>query len=158
MRMAAPMCDIGEIGIPCRILSKPGRLTHEELDAVKKHTEIGAHIFEGSRVPALSMAKDIALLHHERWDGSGYPNGLVGAVIPESARIAAIADVYDALVHDRAYRPAMSEREAVSVMSREMAEHFDPTLFKCFLDLLPVFRHIREQVANEGQCDHAPEA
>ena len=104
IRLAAPMHDVGKIGIPDAILLKPGPLTHDEFEVMKRHTSIGAQILNDSAVPLLMMASEIALSHHERYGGSGYPQGLVGDAIPESARIVSVVDVYNALVHDRVYR------------------------------------------------------
>ncbi len=142
LRIAATMHDIGKIGIPDRILLKKEKLTFEEYELMKAHTKIGANILEGSDVPLLRMAREIALCHHEKWDGSGYPNGLNGDRIPESARITAVADVYDALVHKRVYKEALPEREAVALMRNESGTTFDPRIFTAFLRVLPAFRRI----------------
>lgn len=143
MRLAAPMHDVGKIGVPDRILLKPGRLTDEEFDAVKRHAEIGAQILSGSEVELVRLAGKIAHAHHEKWDGSGYPMGLKGEAIPAAARLVAITDVYDALVHDRCYRPALAEEEALAIMQRGRGSHFDPHMFDVFLNLLPEIRRIR---------------
>ncbi|OGQ97216.1 MAG: response regulator [Deltaproteobacteria bacterium RIFOXYD12_FULL_57_12] len=147
IRVAAPMHDVGKIGIPDSILLKPGKLTPEEFATMKTHTVIGANILGHSKVPLLKLASTIALSHHEKWDGSGYPNGLRGEDIPMSARIVAIADVYDALVYDRVYRPAFLEEEALRIMQEESGSHFDPSIFACFLSALPVFREIRKDIS-----------
>jgi putative two-component system response regulator len=97
-------------------------------------------------MPILRMARDIALYHHECWDGSGYPHGLAGAAIPESARIVALTDVFDALIHDRVYRPAFPEDTALAMMREGRGSQFDPTIFDCFVDVLPRLRAVREQV------------
>ena len=146
IRVAGPMHDIGKIGVSDSILLKPGKLTDAEFEDVKKHSEIGAGILDGSDVPLLRMAKDIALSHHEKWDASGYPQGLAGESIPGCARLVAIADVYDALVHNRVYRPAMPEEEAIDIMTKDRDTHFDSEMFDCFLDMLPQFRRIRKEV------------
>ncbi len=143
IRLAGTMHDIGKIGVPDSILLKPGKLTSEEFDVVKTHSEIGARILSGSNIPLLAVARDIALSHHEKWDGSGYPSALAGHGIPECARLVAIADVYDALVNDRVYRPALPEEEAIVIMTKDKGLHFDPDLFECFLVALPEFRRIR---------------
>jgi len=148
IRVAGPMHDIGKIGIPDSILLKPGKLTDQEFEEVKKHSEIGAAILSNSDVPLLHMARDIALSHHEKWDGAGYPAGLAGEAIPESARIIAVTDVYDALVHNRVYRPAMGEEKALGIMRETREKHFNPGIFDCFLDLLPEFRRIRGEVGD----------
>jgi len=145
--VAATMHDIGKIGIPDYILQKSGKLTPQEYEIMKNHTEIGATILEGSDVPLLKMAKDIAMFHHEKWDGSGYPNGLRGESIPLCARIVSIADVFDALVSQRVYKSAGSESNAVDAMTTEMRAFFDPEIFECFIELLPTFQRIREDVS-----------
>jgi putative two-component system response regulator len=154
IRLAAPMHDVGKIGIPDTILLKPGELTTREFQIIKTHTQIGAHILEGSRIPLLGLAKEIALSHHEKWDGSGYPRGLKGDAIPASGRLVAVVDVYDALVHDRVYRPALSESEAVDIMRDGRGSHLDPRFLDTFLDLLPEIRRIQEQVADEAGDRH----
>jgi len=146
IRLAAPMHDVGKIGIPDRILLKPGRLTLEEAAIMRTHTEIGASILGGTDVPLLALAKVIALSHHEKWDGTGYPKGLSGEDIPEVGRIVALIDVYDALSHHRVYRPALPEHEVLTIMKQGYGTHFDPRLFDVFMDLLPEMRRIREEV------------
>jgi CHASE1-domain containing sensor protein len=150
LRQAAPMHDVGKIGIPDAILRKPGKLTPEEFEVMKTHTVIGALILEGSSVPLLQMAREIALNHHERWDGDGYPAGLAGQNIPESARIVAIADVYDALTHDRVYRPALPRDEALTIMQQGMGTHFDPRLLAHFLAILPEIDRIARQYPDKS--------
>ncbi len=118
--LASSMHDIGKIGIPDRILTKPGKLTPEELEIMKNHTKIGAKILEGSDIPLLQMAKEIALCHHEKWDGSGYPQGLVGEAIPESARIVTIADVFDAITCTRVHKAAEPVEKVVSTARRQI--------------------------------------
>lgn len=149
VRMAAPMHDIGKIGIPDGILLKPGKLTDAEFDIIKTHTTIGARMLGESGIRLLVLARDIALSHHEKWDGSGYPRGLSGEDIPLSARIVAIADVYDALINDRVYRPAMPEDKALAIMRGGRGTHFDPTVFDAFIKSLPEFRRIRRELANK---------
>ena len=144
IRLAAPMHDVGKIGIPDAILQKPGKLTPEEFAVMKTHTVIGARMLEGSESAILQMAHEIALAHHERWDGSGYPRGLAGLEIPESARILAVVDVYDALTHRRVYREALPEDEAMEIMEEGRGKHFDPFLFGVFLSLLPEIRRIAQ--------------
>ncbi len=148
IRLAAPMHDVGKIGIPDRILQKPGRLTRKEFEIMKKHTEIGARILDNPDVPLLRMAKEIALSHHEKWDGSGYPYGLAGESIPEAGRIVAVIDVYDALVYDRVYRRAVPEKKALSKINEGRGTHFDPRILDCFISLLPEIRLIREEIGN----------
>lgn len=151
IRVAAPMHDIGKIGVPDYILLKKGKLTNEEFEIIKKHTVIGAEMLSGSSISLLNMAKDIALSHQEKWDGSGYPYGLSGEAIPESARIVAIIDVYDALVSKRIYRPAILEEEALQIMTRDKGKHFDPRIFDAFLRVLPKLRQIRLQVQDDSK-------
>ena len=124
IRLAAPMHDLGKIGIPDAILQKPGPLTAEEFAVMKTHTAIGARMLEGSESAILQMAHEIAMAHHERWDGSGYPKGLAGMEIPESARILAIVDVYDALTHRRVYHEALPEDKAMEIMEEGRGKTF----------------------------------
>ena len=133
LRMAAPMHDVGKIGISDAILLKRGKLTEAEFEQMKQHTIIGARMLADSSSPVLQLAEKIALSHHERWDGEGYPHRLVGEQIPEAARIVSIVDVYDAISHDRVYRPAMSEELVLEIMRRGLATHFDPHLLTLFL-------------------------
>ncbi len=135
IRIAAPMHDIGKIGIPDSILKKPGKLTAEEYELMKTHAEIGAKILSNSQSELVKMAREIALGHHERWDGTGYPKGLKGKQIPISARIVAIADVFDALIHKRVYKKEMSIDEAIKIMQQGRGSHFDPKLFDLFIEL-----------------------
>lgn len=153
IRLAAPMHDLGKIGICDSVLQKPGPLTGEEFALMQKHSEIGARILGDSDVPVLKMAAQIALSHHEKWDGSGYPQGLAGEAIPESARIVAIVDAYDALVHDRVYRRALSEEKAIATLTDGRGSHFDPRLLDRFMGLLPEMRHIRENVQEATNAD-----
>jgi CHASE1-domain containing sensor protein len=144
LRQAAPMHDIGKIGIPDAILGKQGELTREEFEVLKNHTRIGADILGGTKVPMLQMAREIALNHHERWDGKGYPRGLAGKNIPESARIVAIVDAYDTLTHGDGTRPALPEDEALAQMRQEAERQFDPNLLATFFRHLPEIRRIAE--------------
>ena len=154
IRLAAPMHDVGKIGIPDAILQKPGKLTPEEFAIMKTHTVIGADMLTGSDVPMLQMAREIALAHHERWDGSGYPNRLAGPDIPESARIVAIVDVYDALTHDRVYRPAMAEEEALEIMRQSVGTHFDPGLSALFFSRLEDVLQLAEENKDDPAETH----
>ena len=140
----APMHDIGKIVVPDHILKKPGRLTPEEYEEIKKHAAVGGtvvrEVFSGiSDEEYLSFASDIATYHHERWDGTGYPSGLKGEEIPLSARIMAIADVFDALISERCYKEPMPPGDAFEVIRNESGSHFDPLLAKVFLDHKEVF-------------------
>ncbi len=142
IRLAAPMHDVGKIGIPDSVLRKPGPLTPEERQVMETHTTIGADMLAGSESPVLRKAREIALSHHERWDGQGYPQGLKGEDIPLSARIVAVADVYDALTQNRVYRKAMSEERVVKILKESRGTHFDPRLVDLALSLRRDFQLI----------------
>lgn len=145
IKLAAPMHDIGKIGIPDNILQKPGRLTEAEFEIMKGHASIGGEMLAGSNIQMLDLASNIASGHHEKWDGSGYPDGLKGEAIPESARIVAIVDVYDALVHKRVYKKAFPEAEALAIMDDMASYHFDPSLYRVFLSIIDKIRDIKQQ-------------
>ncbi len=132
---AAPLHDVGKIGIPDNILLKPGKLTAEEYDVIKTHTVIGARILSKSHFPVLQMAMQIALTHHERWDGSGYPAQLEREAIPISGRIVAVADAFDAMTHTRPYKSAFSIEHAVAEIKRCSATQFDPKVVGAFMTL-----------------------
>ncbi|MDH5654746.1 MAG: response regulator [Spirochaetia bacterium] len=134
---ASPMHDIGKIGIPDNVLLKPGKLTKEEFEVIQSHPQIGANILAEDESDLLKMAHDIALTHHEKWDGSGYPAGLKGEEIPLSGRIAALADVYDALTSRRPYKEPWPVEKAVEYIKENSGKHFDPSLVEKFLELLP---------------------
>jgi putative two-component system response regulator len=140
IRLAALMHDIGKLAIPDAILRKPGGLTPEEYRLMQMHTIFGDEILAASKLPVLELSRQIALCHHERWDGNGYPHKLKEWQIPEAARIVAIADVYDALTHDRIYRPAMSEDQALQLMREGRGSQFDP-------EIIDIFFNIREGVS-----------
>lgn len=135
IRIAAPMHDIGKIGIPDHILKKPGQLTESEFEIMKLHPEIGGRILSNSKAPLVQMARDICLGHHEKWDGSGYPYGLEGENIALSARIVAIVDVFDALIHKRVYKNEMPVDQAIALMLEGRGSHFDPNLLDLFIRL-----------------------
>ncbi len=135
IRRAAPLHDVGKIGIPDSVLLKPGRLTREAFATMQRHTEIGARILAQHHSPVLQVAAQIALTHHERWDGSGYPCGLQGLEIPVEGRLVAIADVFDALTHERPYKAAWSVPEAVAEIQRLGGQQFDPDITAAFLML-----------------------
>lgn len=159
IRMAACMHDVGKIGIPDAILRKPGQLGRDEYELMKTHTVIGARMLSDAESPMLQVAYGIALNHHERWDGTGYPNGLAESEIAESARITSIVDVYDALTHDRVYRRAFPEAKALDMMENGRGTQFDPDLFDLFLEVLPEIRQIallNPDEANSGQCELLP--
>jgi putative two-component system response regulator len=134
--LAAPLHDVGKIAIPDSILLKPGRLDLDEFNQMKSHTIIGAQVFTNIDSPLMQLAQEIALNHHERWDGSGYPNGLAGENIPVSARIVAIADVYDALTNVRPYKPAWTHDDAVAEIIRTSGSHFDPSAVEAFIRVI----------------------
>jgi hypothetical protein len=133
---AAPLHDVGKVAIPDAILLKPGKLTVQERAIVETHAEEGHRLLKGSSSAILNLAATIALSHHEKWDGSGYPRGVGGEAIPIEGRIVAIADVFDALTSDRVYRRAFALGEAVEMMRAERGKHFDPVLLDAFLELL----------------------
>jgi putative two-component system response regulator len=133
LRAAAPLHDIGKLTIPREILAKPGPLTEAEQALVETHARAGARLLADAREPRLRMAAEIAESHHEHWDGSGYPNGLAGEEIPLSARIVAVADVFDALVHDRPYKPVWPYELAVGMIVAEAGSQFDPEVVDAFL-------------------------
>ena len=130
---AAPMHDIGKIGIPDRVLLKPGKLDPEEWALMQKHAEYGAEIIGDHPSPLLQLAREVALFHHEKWDGSGYPHGLKKRDIPLSARIVAIADVFDALTSERPYKKAWPEDKVIQLLKDEAGKHFDPELIPLFI-------------------------
>ena len=127
--------DIGKIGIPDRVLLKPGKLTAEEFDLIKTHTAVGARILRGSRFRVLQLAEEVACYHHEKWNGGGYL-GLQGESIPKAARIVAVADVFDVLTHARPYKAAWPVEEALALIVRESGQHFDPRLVECLNRLI----------------------
>lgn len=148
--LAAPMHDIGKLGVPDEILKKEGKLQPEEFEAIKQHTLIGSNILAGSRSELVRMAEQIALTHHERWDGSGYPHGLQGEEIPLVGRICSICDVFDALTSRRSYKEGWSVSEAAQELDRLSGTHFDPALVKAFLSILPEIEAIRTAYEEEG--------
>jgi len=146
---ASPMHDIGKIGIPDAILQKPGKLEPDEWSIMKTHAEIGAKLLDGDNSELFRMAREIAISHHEKWDGSGYPNGLSGEAIPLSGRIAALADVFDALTSERPYKKAWTIEAAVALIKDNSGKHFDPALVPIFLDSLPGILEIRDRFSEE---------
>ena len=134
---ASPMHDIGKIGIPDDILLKPGKLDADEWTTMKTHAQIGADILSGSDSDLLEMASMIALTHHEKWNGSGYPNGLAGEDIPLEGRVTAIADVFDALTSERPYKKAWPVEKALALIKDESGKHFDPAVVDKFFEILP---------------------
>ncbi|MBF0614612.1 MAG: two-component system response regulator [Magnetococcales bacterium] len=151
---SAPLHDVGKVGVPDGILLKPGRLTVEEFTQMKLHTTLGANALKVALRTLgadayLHVAAEIALSHHEKWDGSGYPHGLVGEAIPLSGRLMAIADVYDALISHRVYKPAMSHAQGVEIIVAGKGGHFDPDLVDGFMQVQEGFREIALRFADE---------
>ena len=133
LKYASVMHDIGKLVVPDAILKKASGLTPEEREVIKKHSSLGADIFKGSRSPLLKVAKLICLTHHERYDGTGYPNGIKGKDIPLFGRIVALADVFDALTSERPYKEAYGFDEAVEMIKQQSGKHFDPDVVKVFM-------------------------
>jgi putative two-component system response regulator len=156
---SAPLHDIGKIGIPDGILLKPGKLTADEFEVMKTHTTLGKEAIEsaearlGRTVPFLRCAKEIAYSHQEKWDGTGYPLGLAGDAIPISARIMAIADVYDALISRRVYKPAFTHELAMEIIKEGKGKHFDPDLVDAFVAIQLECKDIAERHADPDVVD-----
>lgn len=154
---SAPLHDIGKVGIPDHILLKPGRLTVEEFEIMMTHTTLGRDAIQraedqlGVSVDFLRLAKEIAYSHQEKWDGSGYPQGLAGDAIPISARLMAVADVYDALISRRVYKPGMPHEEAVDIIRQGGGWHFDPDVCAAFLSATEQFKAIAERFSDSDQ-------
>ncbi|WP_306591730.1 HD domain-containing phosphohydrolase [Geothrix sp. 21YS21S-4] len=155
LQSAAPMHDIGKIGVPDAILQKPGALTDDEWVAMRRHTTMGAAILKGSTVPFIQMGARIAVGHHEKWDGSGYPKGLKGEVIPLEARITTLVDVYDAVRNRRRYKDPWPEDQVVALIREGRGTHFDPALVDLFLSNLGRFRAILEANPDEAPDEDA---
>ena len=136
IRLAARLHDIGKIGIPDQVLLKPGKLTDEEYAMMKQHTTIGAGMLSGSSSPLMRLAEEIALSHHERWDGKGYPRGLAGRDIPLSGRIVAVADVFDALTHERPYKDAWGIERVINELQAMRGSQFDSKVVNAFLKII----------------------
>ena len=136
LRLAGRLHDVGKVGVPDSILQKPGALTHEEFEIMKTHTTIGATVFAGSRSTLIQLAAEVAISHHERWDGSGYPYGLAGDQIPLSGRLVAVADVYDALVTVHRYKHAWSTSDAVDHMIAGKGTLFEPRIVDALVDVI----------------------
>ncbi|MBI5592765.1 MAG: response regulator [Deltaproteobacteria bacterium] len=142
---AAPMHDVGKIGIPDKILLKPGKLDPDEWEIMKQHTTIGGRILGGSRTGFIKLAEVIALTHHERWDGSGYPRGLRGVQIPLAGRITAIADVFDALTSRRPYKEPFSVEKSFDIIRESKGTHFDPDVVDAFFSVQDKILAIKEE-------------
>jgi putative two-component system response regulator len=145
----APMHDVGKLGIPDHVLSKPGKLSPEEWEVMRRHPFIGAEIIGDHEDMLLATARVIALTHHERWDGGGYPAGLAGEAIPLVGRIVAIADVLDALLSSRPYKPAFSLAESMAYIDAQAGQHFDPDLIVALNAVLPEIVKVKETFADE---------
>ncbi len=140
IRYSALLHDVGKIGISDTILLKPGKLTDEEYETMKQHTKIGAQILSGSKSEILAMAEEIAITHHERWDGRGYPNRVAGPDIPLSGRIVAVVDVFDALTNERSYKKAWPVQDALEEIEKNAGSQFDPMVVDALLLLFPWFQ------------------
>lgn len=151
LRHAAPMHDVGKIGVPDLVLKKPGLYTQEERLVMNQHPVIGAQILGRSRIPLFQLAAEVALSHHERWDGSGYPLGLAREAIPISGRIVAVVDFFDALTMDRCYRKAFTDDEALQMLLEQRGAAFDPRLVDKLLDNATEFIALRNRIT-----DHPP--
>lgn len=150
---AAPLHDIGKVGIPDKILLKPGKFEGNEFEIMKQHTLLGAKILEGTeQYPVLKAGQIIACEHHEKWDGSGYPRGIKGEEIHLYARIIAIADVFDALSSKRVYKEAMPLEKVLSIMKKDAGTHFDPNLIELFLNNLDQFLEIKEEYKDDDNA------
>jgi putative two-component system response regulator len=153
LRRTAPMHDVGKIGIPDQVLLKPGPLDPEEWKLMQTHTEIGHRILSRVGSPLMQMAADIALFHHEKWDGTGYPMGLKGEAIPLEARIAAVSDVYDALTSVRPYKDAWPAEKAAVHIRDQAGRHFDPVVVHAFFTILGKIRRLRELHDDPGLAE-----
>ena len=145
IRFASPMHDIGKLGVPDAILMKPGKLTPDEFAEMQKHTIFGAKILENAKAELLKVSEEIALTHHEKWDGSGYPRGLKGEAIPLNGRIVALADVFDALTTKRCYKPAFTVEQSLDIIKQGTGKHFDPNVVQAFLGNLDKILAIKSQ-------------
>jgi putative two-component system response regulator len=149
MLAAAPMHDIGKIVTPDYLVYKTSKLTQLGIDLMKLHTTVGHQILSGSSSTLLQAAADIALTHHERYDGGGYPNGVVGPDIPIGGRVCALADAFDAMTSDRPYRPALTVVDAISEIERSSKSHFDPTLVTAFKAELQSILEAKERLRDD---------
>ncbi|OJX80971.1 HD domain-containing phosphohydrolase [Magnetospirillum sp. 64-120] len=154
---AAPMHDVGKLGIPDGILLKPGRLDEQEFHVMKRHPEIGHAILDGSASQLIAMGAEIALTHHEKWDGSGYPNGLAGEAIPLTGRVVAVADVFDALTSERPYKLAWTVEKARDFLVEGKGTHFDPACVDAFVAAWDEAMVIKARFADETAYDGSVE-
>jgi len=150
LRHAAPMHDVGKIGIRDAVLKKPGSFTGEERAEMNRHPLIGAEILGRSRIPLFQLAAEVALTHHERWDGRGYPSGLAGEAIPLSGRIVAVVDYFDALTMDRCYRRALPDPQALRMLARQRGKAFDPQVVDAFLAHADELIRLRDDINRRG--------
>jgi response regulator RpfG family c-di-GMP phosphodiesterase len=153
---SAPLHDIGKVGVPDRILLKPGKLSEKEFEEMKKHTVIGRDAIRATERKLgnksfLRFAQDIAYTHHEKWNGSGYPQGLRGEEIPLCGRLMALADTYDALISKRVYKPPLTHEEAVKIIVKDKGTHFDPAIVDAFLSVSDEFRNIAYENADSEE-------
>ena len=146
---ASPLHDVGKIGVPDSVLLKPGKLSAEEWRIMKQHTIIGSNILAGSNNKLLQTAEQIALSHHEKFDGTGYPYGLKGENIPLAGRIVAVADVFDALISRRSYKPVFSDEKAIGIIKDSTGSHFDPEVSAAFLKVIDEILDIKERFKEE---------
>jgi putative two-component system response regulator len=162
LRLAAPMHDVGKIGIADSVLKKPGPLTPAERAEMQQHPRMGAEILGHSTIPLFQLAADVALNHHERWNGSGYPAGLSGDAIPLAGRIVAVVDFVDALTMDRCYRSAFADEMALVMLAEQSGQHFDPDVVNAFIDHTDEMLAVRDwvnrtqpgfgEIANDRLC------
>ena len=148
IRYASPMHDIGKLGVPDSILMKPGKLTPQEFKEMQNHTVFGAKILENAKAELLKVSEIIALTHHEKWDGSGYPRGLKGEAIPLSGRVVALADVFDALTSKRCYKPAFSLEDSMKIIKEGSGRHFDTKVVQAFTDNLEKILAVKAQFSS----------
>ncbi|MDP2258370.1 MAG: HD domain-containing phosphohydrolase [Caulobacter sp.] len=154
---ASRMHDIGKLGIPDSILKKPGPLTADEREVMNRHPELGWALLADSDNPLFQLAAEVALTHHERWDGSGYPGGMAGEAIPLSGRIVGVADFFDALTMDRVYRPAFSDERALAMLGEASGSHFDPRVVTAFFTVKERIIAVRDRV-NGGESPSLADA
>jgi putative two-component system response regulator len=154
--VAARLHDIGKVGTPIEVLREPGPLSAEAASVMKQHTTLGAEILASAGLEDVRVAIEVAKHHHERWDGSGYPDGLSGEAIPLAARIVAVCEAFDAMTHDRVYRPKLSIARTLDLISSHSGRHFDPSMTPMFCSLIEriaiAHRDLDEYLAREARC------